>query len=168
MSFYQTIPDLGVVGRMNTPEEFSKIGFPEDMSGMKVIDIGCNAGAFMIEAKKRGATALLGIEPNPHWREMAKENFEKLGHEDMALVDSSLYIPAETYDVVLLLSILHVTNKPQELLDKAWELAKEGGLLIVEINDRLQKESIKLPEEAKLYGKNKDNRSVYHCIKNNR
>ena len=56
-------------------------------------------------------------------------------------------------------------DEPQKLIDEAWKRTKKGGLLIVEVNDRLQERQIKLPEEAVLYGKNKDNRSVWHIEK---
>ncbi len=171
IKYYQTIPELGIFGRMNTPEEFEKMGLPKSLDGSSVLDIGCNSGAFMIECHKRGANDICGIEVDRSWRLLAQgiiweyerycvaprdRHGEFIFFEKIDDVDCG-------FDLVLLLSVLHLVEDPQGLLDKAWELS--NGLLIVEINDRLQKDKIKLPECAKYFGKNKDNRSVWHCRK---
>lgn len=174
INWYQTIPELGIKGRYNTPEEFAKIGLPEDMTGWSVLDIGCNTGAFLIEAYKRGATELYGVEVNLAWRILAQgcwweylRGWPPSDNSDIDfIIQESIWaaeFAGDDYDLVLLLSVLHVTENPQELLDRAWELADK--LLIVEINKRLQKTPVKLPNGAKLYGVNKDGREVYHCIK---
>ena len=35
---------------------------PEDLSGKSVLDVGCNAGFYAIEAKRRGASRVLGVD----------------------------------------------------------------------------------------------------------
>ena len=35
---------------------------PEDLSGQEVLDVGCNAGFYAIEAKRRAASRVLGVE----------------------------------------------------------------------------------------------------------
>lgn len=161
MNYYQTIPELEITGRMNTPEEFDNIGLPRNLIGWSVMDIGCNIGAFLIECHKRGAMKLLGVEVNSDYRRQAKDVFSKLGIKARFVEKEQ-----EKSDLVLLLSVLHVTESdPQELLDRAWNNTER--ILIVEINDRLQDREIKLPKEARFYGKNKDNRSVYICTKSN-
>ena len=35
---------------------------PEDLSGKSVLDVGCNAGFYAIEAKRRGAQRVLGVD----------------------------------------------------------------------------------------------------------
>lgn len=157
IKFYQTIPEAGIKGTYNTPKEFDLL--PKNLKGQSVLDIGCNTGAFLIEAKKRGANRACGIEPNDYWRWLAIGINKKLGLD----IEYRKKLGKEKYDVVLLLSVLHLIENPQELLDNAWKLMNK--LLIVEINDRLQKKPIKLPKEATFYGKNKDNRSVYYIPK---
>jgi tRNA (mo5U34)-methyltransferase len=36
--------------------------FPEDLAGKTVLDVGCNAGFYAIEAKRRGAARVLGVD----------------------------------------------------------------------------------------------------------
>src|SRR5215471_12044551 len=42
--------------------EILKHCFPEDLSGKTVLDVGCNAGFYSIEAKRRGAARVLGVD----------------------------------------------------------------------------------------------------------
>ena len=171
--YYQSIPELGIKGRYNAPEEFDKIGLPKDLEGWDVLDIGCNIGAFLLECDWRGAYSITGVEVDDYFRAEAEDVMEKMGvpKENFMIFKDLDSLEREigglTYDLVLLLSVTHVVEgmSGQEILDKAWALTKR--LLIVEINDRLQKEKIVLPEGAKFYGKNKDERSVYHIFKNN-
>src|SRR5437588_10618001 len=42
--------------------ETVKVCLPEDLSGKSVLDVGCNAGFYSLEMKRRGATRVLGID----------------------------------------------------------------------------------------------------------
>ncbi len=174
LPWYQTIPDLGIVGRMNTPEEFDKIGLPEDLRSNKVLDVGCNMGAFLLESLHRGAGIVHGVEPNDYWRWLAwgilteDDEAKDADRSWVALYEDIDELPYNLrYDVTLLLSVTHVCEgiTGQELIEKVWKRTR--GLMIVEINHRLQKTPINLPEGAKEYGSNKDGRTVYHVLKNN-
>jgi len=167
VNYYQSIPELRIKGRMNTPQEFERIGLPKDLKDKNVLDVGCNTGAFLLECERRGAALLIGIEPNDDWRWLACGILKENIHPDR-LWNVYPYIDIiefGQYDLVLLLSILHLIDNPNILLVKAYEKTKRGGLLIVEINDRLQKIPITIPKGGRLYGKNKDGRSVWHCKK---
>ncbi len=39
---------------------------PEDLTGRSVLDVGCNAGFYSVEAKRRGAQRVLGIDAQRH------------------------------------------------------------------------------------------------------
>ena len=39
-----------------------KVCLPDDLSGQTVLDVGCNAGFYSLEMKRRGATRVLGID----------------------------------------------------------------------------------------------------------
>lgn len=156
IEYYQSFPTLGIKGRFDMQSQFDAV-LP-DVNGKTVLDIGCNTGAFSVEALKRGANKVIGVEPALDWRLLANGIMKELSLP----ITVYEHMPDEPFDVVLLLSILHVTENPQELLDKAWSLTKE--LMIVEVNNRLQETKISLPDN-KIHGKNKDNRIVYYCSK---
>lgn len=185
INYYQTIPELGIKGRMNTPEEFEKIGFPKKIGidyridGVhkrdKVLDVGCNNGAFLIEAIKRGAGYIVGIDINPIWTQRAVDALTKVFpkwrtrgqiiNDDAFSVLKTLGLGTRRFDFILCLSVCHLVDNPNELINLCVNALYPKGLLILEINDRLQTIPIKLPDGAKFFGKNKDNRSVWHIWK---
>ena len=171
---YQRIPGINDVSRFDTQIEFDAIGLPKDLSSKSVLDIGCNEGAFVIECMKRGADFTLGVDVNPEWVERAKVaitkavadlptkyNFNVLC-EDAHDFMRGYGIP---FNLILCLSVTHLIENPNELVRACVDLLQPGGLLILEINHRLEKEKVELPKGAKFIGKNKDDRSVYHITK---
>ena len=57
---YQSID--GVEGIRNTINRLKLMKFPDDFEKQSVLDIGCNTGMFAIEAKKRNAGKVVGID----------------------------------------------------------------------------------------------------------
>ena len=45
---------------------------PEDLTGETVLDIGCNAGFYSLEMKRRGAAEVLGIDTDEHYLQQAR------------------------------------------------------------------------------------------------
>src|SRR5690606_6161393 len=45
---------------------------PTDLSGKSVLDIGCNAGFYVIEMKRRGADRVVGIDSDAAYLEQAR------------------------------------------------------------------------------------------------
>ena len=58
-----------------------KAAIPEDLSGWKVLDIGCNAGFYSIELAKRGAD-VLGIDLDEHYLKQARWTAKQFGLDD--------------------------------------------------------------------------------------
>src|SRR5258708_24366920 len=53
--------------------------FPQDMRGASVLDIGCNAGFYSIELKKRGAGRVLGVDVDDRYLEQGRFAVSTLG-----------------------------------------------------------------------------------------
>lgn len=53
---------------------------PADLSGMKALDVGCNAGFYTFELAKRGAR-VLGVDIDPHYLAQARWAAGELGLE---------------------------------------------------------------------------------------
>lgn len=172
---YQTIPQLNITGRFNTQDEFEKIGLPEDLSHCDVLDIGCNEGAFMIECLKRGSNSVCGIDIDEEWVSRARAAVSKLIPDwlDRAFfyVDDAVDLLSKehgpTVQLILCLSVTHLIDRPNKLVELCMKHLMPGGLLILEINHRLEKEKVILPEGAIKFGENKDGRTVYHITKDN-
>lgn len=82
--------------------------FPEDMSGASVLDIGCCYGSLLYEAKRRGATRLVGLEIDPERLRQAKLLRDALG-ADVELSDEDFFdvCRRESFDYVLMLNLIH-------------------------------------------------------------
>src|SRR6266436_7719165 len=56
-----------------------RVCLPEDLSGKSVLDVGCNAGFYSIEMKRRGAARVLGIDSDPEYLAQARFAAEVCG-----------------------------------------------------------------------------------------
>jgi tRNA (mo5U34)-methyltransferase len=94
---------------------------PEDMSGLRALDIGCNAGFYSLALARRGAR-VLGIDVDPHYlrqAEWAREQFE-IAPDQLELRQMQVYDLArlsQTFDVVLFLGVLYHLRYPLLALD---------------------------------------------------
>ncbi|WP_245518613.1 methyltransferase domain-containing protein, partial [Mesorhizobium sp. M1C.F.Ca.ET.188.01.1.1] len=76
---------------------------PTDLSGKSVLDIGCNAGFYSIEMKKRGADRVLGIDFDQAYLAQARFAAE-IADCDIEFRELSVYDVAslgERFDIVL-------------------------------------------------------------------
>ncbi len=92
---------------------------PADLSGKSVLDIGCNAGFYAMEMKRRGAARVLGIDSDPDYLAQARfaVEVEKL---DIELRQMSVYdigALGERFDLVLFVGVLYHLRHPLLALD---------------------------------------------------
>ena len=92
---------------------------PTDLTGMSVLDIGCNAGFYSLEMKRRGATRVLGIDHDPDYLAQARFAAEIEGL-DIELRQLSVYDIAalgERFDVVFFIGVFYHLRHPLLALD---------------------------------------------------
>jgi tRNA (mo5U34)-methyltransferase len=92
---------------------------PEDLSGRTVLDIGCNAGFYSIEMKRRGAERVVGVDFDERYLEQARFAAEVKG-VDIEFRQMSVYDVAELrerFDVVLFMGVLYHLRHPLLALD---------------------------------------------------
>jgi tRNA (mo5U34)-methyltransferase len=92
---------------------------PADLSGMSVLDIGCNAGFYSIELKKRGASRVVGIDSDEDYLAQARFAAEVSGM-DLELRMLSVYdlgTLKERFDIVLFLGVFYHLRHPLLALD---------------------------------------------------
>jgi tRNA (mo5U34)-methyltransferase len=92
---------------------------PQDMGGVTVLDIGCNAGFHAIEMKRRGAARVVGIDEDDRYLEQARLACEVTGNE-VELRKLSVYDVAalgERFDIVLFMGVLYHLRHPLLALD---------------------------------------------------
>jgi tRNA (mo5U34)-methyltransferase len=92
---------------------------PRDLSGWTVLDIGCNAGFYAIEMKRRGANRVVGIDNDEGYLAQARFAAEVCG-TDIEFREMSVYEIAglgEKFDLVLFLGVLYHLRHPLLALD---------------------------------------------------
>lgn len=98
---------------------------PEDLTGMSVLDIGCNAGFFSFEAKDRGAEYVCGVDLKSGYIDQAKFCAEVRDQEvDFLVMDIyNLDRLGRTFDLVLCVGILYHCNHLMLAIEQASAVA---------------------------------------------
>ena len=90
-----------------------------DLTGKTVLDIGCNAGFYSIEMKRRGAARVLGIDSDPAYLSQAAFAAE-VTQVDVEFRQLSAYDVGqigERFDIVLFMGVLYHMRHPLLALD---------------------------------------------------
>src|SRR3954451_13268495 len=93
---------------------------PRDLGGKSVLDIGCNAGFYSIEMKRRGAGRVLGVDSDERSLAQARLASEVLDFEDIEFARRDVYDVAalgEKFDLVLFMGVLYHLRHPLLALD---------------------------------------------------
>ncbi|SDH16258.1 TIGR04290 family methyltransferase [Pelagibacterium luteolum] len=111
-------------------ERFSHV-LPKDLSGMSVLDIGCNAGFYTLEMKRRGADRVVGIDSDPRY--LAQAEFAA-GHQglDINFRQMTVYDVErlhERFDLVVFMGVLYHLRHPLLALDLIHQHAANDLLL---------------------------------------
>jgi tRNA (mo5U34)-methyltransferase len=102
-------------------------GYPRDLTGKSVLDIGCNAGFYSIAAKLRGARSVLGLDYQPHYVNQALLVRDILGL-DVEFRQSDGHELSEqsgVYDVVLNTGVIYHLQNPMDFLTKMARITRE-------------------------------------------
>ena len=92
---------------------------PDDLSGKTVLDIGCNAGFYSMEMKRRGAARVVGIDFDEKYLAQARFAAQVSGY-DIEFHQLSVYDIAklgEKFDVVIFMGVLYHLRHPLLALD---------------------------------------------------
>jgi tRNA (mo5U34)-methyltransferase len=92
---------------------------PADLTGKSVLDIGCNAGFYSLEMKRRGAARVLAIDYDEGYLRQARFAAEVSGL-DIEFAQLSVYdvgALGERFDLVLFLGVLYHLRHPLLALD---------------------------------------------------
>ncbi len=123
---------------------------PKDLTGKSVLDIGCNAGFYSMEMKRRGADRVVGVDSDDRYLEQARFAAETLGYENIEFRNLSVYDVAslgERFDVVIFMGVLYHLRHPLLALDLIREHVA-GDLLLFQ---SMQRGSMDLPDLAADY-----------------
>jgi tRNA (mo5U34)-methyltransferase len=123
---------------------------PADLSGKSVLDIGCNAGFYSMEMKRRGAERVVGIDSDDRYLEQARFAAATLGYDNIEFRNLSVYDVAslgERFDVVIFMGVLYHLRHPLLALDLIREHVA-GDILLFQ---SMQRGSMEVPDLAADY-----------------
>ncbi|HEX8170796.1 MAG TPA: TIGR04290 family methyltransferase [Thermoanaerobaculia bacterium] len=121
---------------------------PSDLTGKSVLDIGCNAGFYSIEMKKRGAARVVGIDSDDVYLNQGRFAAEVSGYPDIEFRNLSVYDVGqlgEKFDVVIFMGVLYHLRHPLLALDTLYDTVV-GDLLLFQSMQRGSKEVAPLDE----------------------
>lgn len=130
-------------GSWEPASQWTTFGLPEDCDGMRVLDIGSNLGGFCLEALKRGAKVVNGIDKSKQCFEGANA-LHSLWAETF---DNGMPVPryfegrfeeiheklTSPYDAVFAFSVLQHTPTPRTMLSTLYRLLNASSNVFIEV-----------------------------------
>jgi tRNA (mo5U34)-methyltransferase len=114
----------------NKFKRFAK-AIPQDLTGKSVLDIGCNAGFYSLEMKRRGASRVLGIDSDDRYLAQARLAAEvtelKAEFRNLSVYDVGAL--GERFDLVIFMGVLYHLRHPLLALDLIHEHVAKDLLL---------------------------------------
>jgi tRNA (mo5U34)-methyltransferase len=104
---------------------------PEDLTGKSVLDIGCNAGFYAMEMKRRGAKRVLGLDSMDEYLRQARFAAE-VNELDIEFRKLSVYDVGslgERFDIVIFMGVLYHLRHPLLALDLIHEHVADDLLI---------------------------------------
>lgn len=122
---------------------------PEDLNGKSVLDIGCNAGFYAIEMKRRGAAEVIGIDSDERYLAQARFAADALGFPDIRFEKLSLYDVGRLgrrFDLVIFMGVLYHLRHPLLALDLIREHVA-GELMLFQTMQQGSADILQVPED---------------------
>ncbi len=119
----KTAPDHFLGDYPNVKFQQFADAIPESLCGKTVLDIGCNAGFYSIEMKRRGAERVVGIDSDERYLAQGRFAAKVLGME-IEFRKMSVYDVAhlsEKFDIVIFMGVLYHLRHPLLALDLLYE-----------------------------------------------
>jgi tRNA (mo5U34)-methyltransferase len=122
---------------------------PADLTGKSVLDIGCNAGFYSIEMKRRGAARVLAIDSDDRYLAQARLASETLGFNDIEFAKLDVYdvgAIGERFDLVIFMGVLYHLRHPLLALDLIHEHVA-GDLMLFQSMQRGSRQVFEVAED---------------------
>ena len=115
----RTAPDHFLFDYPNVKYQQFRDTIPSDLSGKTVLDIGCNAGFYSMEMKRRGAVRVLGIDTDERYLAQARfaASIEGLAIDYERCSVWEVASLGERFDLVIFMGVLYHLRHPLLALD---------------------------------------------------
>ena len=134
-------------------EKFKRFAphLPRDLSGKSVLDIGCNAGFYSIEMKRRGAKRVVAVDSDERYLAQARLAAEVLDFADIEFRKLDVYnvgALGEKFDLVIFMGVLYHLRHPLLALDLIHEHVA-GDLMLFQSMQRGSRHVLPIEEDYK-------------------
>ena len=122
---------------------------PADLAGKTVLDIGCNAGFYSVEMKRRGAARVVGIDSDERYLAQARLAARALGMAGIEFRKLDVYdvgALGERFDLVIFMGVLYHLRHPLLALDLIREHVA-GDLMLFQTMQRGSEQVYAVPED---------------------
>ena len=131
----EVAPGVWTPGTHNSTQGLELIQMPEDLTGMRVLDIGARDGFYTFEAERRGAREVVALDYESADNTGFSIAAELLGSK-ATFVNDNVYAlnPEEhgTFDLILFLGVIYHLRHPLLALDRIHDVCAPEGLLMIE------------------------------------
>ena len=135
---------------------------PQDLTGKSVLDIGCNAGFYSMEMKRRGADRVLGIDSDEEYlrqaRFAAEVNEVEIEFRNLSVYDVGAL--GERFDFVLFMGVLYHLRHPLLALDLIHQHVA-GGMLVFQSMQRGSSEVLEVEPDYDFWQRDHFDRPDY-------
>ena len=129
---------------------------PTDLTGWRVLDVGCNAGYYSVELARRGAQ-VLGIDVDPHYLRQASWVARQLGLEaQLEFRQMQVYDVAhldQEFDLIWYMGVFYHLRYPLLSLDILTQKLKR--LLVFQTLTMPGEEKLAIPEDLGIHERDK-------------
>ena len=133
MDDYYQHPLIGIPSRIRVKAIFKELG---DISGKKLLDVGCEAGYITIKLAQKGAFVTgidLIAEPIKTLRRELKGESGKIRNRIKLKVADATKLPftAGSFDIILATEVIEHITKLNRFVENAAKVLKPGGILLI-------------------------------------
>ncbi|MEU4604892.1 class I SAM-dependent methyltransferase [Kribbella sp. NPDC023972] len=103
-----------------------------DVSGLRVVDLGCGAGHYAAELLERGATGVVGVEGSEALLSAARERLgDSVELHQHDLEQPLSFLPDGSFDLAVMALVYHLIHGREQLLAEVRRVLRPGGILLV-------------------------------------
>jgi tRNA (mo5U34)-methyltransferase len=131
----EVAPGVWTPGLQDTQALLAQIGMPDDLTGMRVLDIGARDGFFTFEAERRGAREVVALDNEPPHRTGFSIAAELVGSNATYVTENVYSLSPERYgrfDLVFFLGVIYHLRHPLLALDRIYDICAPDALLLLE------------------------------------
>jgi cyclopropane fatty-acyl-phospholipid synthase-like methyltransferase len=101
-----------------------------DLTGKSVLDIGCGSGPYLLEALRRGAAHVTGLDPAPSMLALAKNRLTLKGLQDRATLVTGYFpeaAPGQESDCAIVMGVMDYVADAPTFLARVKSVVRTGA-----------------------------------------